>query len=343
MFIVTAVLKKRDRHFDESWQLRALEEGLQCRTQYDGILITLQLFLETAAANIVHQTANYSRLGGFIRLTKFRLGSLVVFSALITYLTVAESIEWRHLVALGIGGFLVTGAANGLNQVIERDLDKLMDRTRERPLPQRILGTREALLFCVLAGIAGTITLWLMANPLCGILGFASIILYALIYTPLKQRTPFAVFVGAFPGALPTLIGGVAATSGFGHVTFFALLLFLIQFVWQFPHFWSLAWFNNEDYARANFYLLPSHGGKDAFSKFQILVYCMFQLVVSIFPFVFGFVGIISTLACIVCGMAMLLQAYNFYRVPTDRHAKRLFMVTLVYLPVVQLALMTKA
>src|SRR5574338_362965 len=162
--------------------------------------------------NIAVTEVRYSRFSGFIRLTKFRLGALVVFSALITYLTVAEDIQWQHLLALGVGGFLVTGAANGFNQVIERDLDLLMERTKERPLPTKVLGTREALVFCALSGIAGTVVLWTLTNPLSGILGFLSIVLYALLYTPLKQRTPFAVFVGAFPGALPTLIGAVAAT-----------------------------------------------------------------------------------------------------------------------------------
>ncbi len=300
-------------------------------------------FFLGSAGDIVVAEASYSRISGFIRLTKFRLGALVVFSALVTYVTVAESIQWQQLLALGIGGFLVTGAANGFNQIIEKDLDILMDRTRQRPLPQQVIGSNEALIFCALSGIAGTVVLWVFTNPLCGILGFVSIVLYALLYTPLKQRTPFAVFVGAFPGALPTLIGGVATTQGFGQITFFAMLLFLIQFVWQFPHFWSLAWFNNEDYARANFYLLPSQGGKDDFSKFQILVYSMFLLVVSILPFVFRFVGILSTSVCVLCGFAMLLQAYNFYRIPTDKNAKRLFFVTLVYLPLVQLALMTRA
>jgi protoheme IX farnesyltransferase len=295
------------------------------------------------AGNIVVKEENYSRFSGFIRLTKFRLGALVVFSALITYFTIASHVDWIKVLALAVGGFLVTGAANGFNQIIEKDLDRLMERTKTRPLPLQVLGTGEAMVFCAIAGIGGTIILWIYTNPLAGILGFISIVLYALLYTPLKQRTPFAVFVGAFPGALPTLIGGVAATDGFGQVTFFALLLFLIQFVWQFPHFWALAWFNDEDYARANFYLLPSQGGKDNFSKFQVLVYSMFLLVTSIFPFVFHFVGILSTIACILCGMALLLQAYNFYRLPTDKNAKRLFFVTLVYLPVVQLALMTRA
>jgi protoheme IX farnesyltransferase len=299
--------------------------------------------LESTAENIVSNSLPYSKVSGFLKLTKFRLGSLVVFSAVITYLTVAPVINWVEVVALAIGGLLVTSAANGFNQIIEKDLDRLMERTKNRPMPTEVLGSTEALIFCSLCGILGTILLWVYTNPLCGIIGFISIVLYAVVYTPLKQRTPVAVFVGAFPGALPTMIGGVAATDGFGKITFFTLLLFLIQFVWQFPHFWALAWFNNEDYARADFHLLPSRGGKDDFSKFQILIYTVFLLVVSTLPFAFGFAGLISTLACLVCGIAMLLQAYNFYRLPSDAQARKLFLITLVYLPLVQVALMTKA
>jgi len=299
--------------------------------------------LESTATNIPLEEIKYSKLTGYARLTKFRLGSLVVFSALITYLTVADTVEWQKLLALGLGGFLVTSAANGFNQIIEKDLDKLMERTRQRPMPTGVLSFTESFVFCTVFGIAGTILLWLYTNPLCGILGFFSIILYALVYTPLKRITPLSVFVGAFPGALPTLIGGVAATGGFGDIGFFAFLLFLIQFVWQFPHFWSLAWFNNEDYARADFHLLPSRGGKDDFSKFQILAYSAFLLTVSLLPFVFHFVGLISTLAVVLCGLALTLQAYNFYRLPTDVNAKKLFFVTLIYLPLVQVALMTKS
>ncbi len=299
--------------------------------------------MESAAEHIIMNSGSYSKLTGLIKLTKFRLGWLVVFSAVITYVTVSAQISWMQVFALSIGGFLVTSAANGFNQIIEKDLDKLMDRTKLRPMPTEILSVGEALLFCSICGIAGTVLLWVYTNPLCGIIGFISIVLYALVYTPLKRKTPFAVFVGAFPGALPTLIGGVAATAGFGEITFFALLLFMIQFVWQFPHFWALAWFNNEDYAKADFHLLPSSGGKDNFSKFQILIYSVFLLIISLFPFAFGFVGLISTTACVVCGLALLLQAYNFYRLPTNEHAKKLFFITLVYLPLVQLALMTKA
>jgi heme o synthase len=228
--------------------------------------------LENISQDISGQNTHYSKVSGYLKLTKFRLGALVVFSAVITYLTMAEEVNMRQLLALCIGGFLVTAAANGFNQIIEKDLDKLMDRTRLRPMPTGVLSVTEAFVFCTLFGISGTILLWVYTNPLCGILGFISIVLYAVVYTPLKRVTSFSVFVGAFPGALPTLIGAVAATEGFGRVTFFALLLFLIQFIWQFPHFWSLAWFNSDDYARADFYLLPSRGGKDKASQFQILI-----------------------------------------------------------------------
>lgn len=299
--------------------------------------------METSSSHISSHNPFTAKVTGYLKLTKFRLGSLVVFSAIITYLTVAEEIISLQLLALGLGGFLVTSAANGFNQIIEKDLDKLMDRTRKRPMPTGVLNSSEAFVFCTVCGISGTILLWIYTNPLCGILGFVSIVLYALVYTPLKRVTPLSVFVGAFPGALPTLIGAVATTPGFGHVTFFALLLFLIQFIWQFPHFWALAWFNSDDYAKADFYLLPSKGGKDQASQFQILIYSVFLLLTSMLPFIFRFVGLISTSVCVLCGAALILQAYNFYRLPTDANAKKLFLVTLVYLPVVQLALMTKS
>lgn len=297
----------------------------------------------TTESNILIKTDTYSKFLGFLKLTKFGLGALVVFSAVITYFTVATSVEWTKLLALGLGGFLITSAANGFNQIIERDLDKLMERTRNRPMPMSVLSVNEAFAFCTLAGISGTVLLWVYTNPLSGILGFVSMILYSVVYTPLKRKTPFAVFVGAFPGALPTLIGGVAATSGFGEITFFSVLLFIIQFVWQFPHFWALAWVYNDDYARADFHLLPSRGGKDDFSRFQILLYSVFLLMVSILPFVFRFVGLISTVACVICGLALLLQAYNFYRLSTNEQARKLFLITLIYLPLAQVALMTKA
>lgn len=298
--------------------------------------------LNNTGTDIQTPVTTQSKFSAFLQLTKFRLGSLVVFSAVITYLTVAESVDVKQLIALCIGGFLVTSAANGFNQIIEKDLDKLMNRTKNRPMPTNALNNFEALMFCGLLGVGGTVLLWTYTNALSGILGFVSIVLYALVYTPLKRKTPFSVLVGAFPGAIPTLIGAVAATEGFGHVTFFALILFSIQFFWQFPHFWSLAWFNDEDYKKASFYMLPSSGGKDSASRFQILLYSVILLIVSTFPFLFNYVGLLSISVVIISGLAMLLQAYNFYRLSTDEQAKKLFFITLIYLPVVQLALMTK-
>lgn len=289
------------------------------------------------------EAADYSKFRAFVMLTKYRLAGLVVFSAVITYLTVAETINYRQILALSIGGFMITAAANGFNMIIERDLDKLMDRTKNRPLPTGKLNVGESLLFCSIFGIGGIILLWTFTNPLSGILGFISIVLYALVYTPLKRVTPFSVFVGAFPGALPTLIGAVAATEGFGTVTFFALLLFVIQFFWQFPHFWSLAWFNHDDYQKAGFLMLPSPGGRDNSSKLQILIYSLFLIPISLLPYVFNFVGWLTAIIVLLFGITLAMQAYNFYRVPTIENAKKLFIVAIIYLPVVQLALMTKA
>jgi protoheme IX farnesyltransferase len=299
--------------------------------------------LNATTQDIKLEAADYSKFKAFVMLTKYRLAGLVVFSAVITYLTVAETVNIQQLLALSIGGFMVTAAANGFNMIIEKDLDKLMDRTKNRPLPIGKLNVVESLLFCSAFGIGGTVLLWIFTNPLSGILGFVSIVLYALVYTPLKRITPLSVFVGAFPGALPTLIGAVAATEGFGTITFFALLLFFIQFFWQFPHFWSLAWFNHDDYAKAGFMMLPSSGGRDDASKFQILVYSVFLIPISILPYVFGYVGILTGIIVLVFGVTLALQAYNFYRIPTVESAKKLFVVAIIYLPVVQLALMTKA
>lgn len=299
--------------------------------------------MNTTQQDIKADVADYSKFQAFVKLTKHRLASLVVFSAVITYLTVADQIDYMVIIALLVGGFMVTAAANGFNQIIEKDLDKLMDRTKTRPMPTKKLNVMESFIFCSVFGIGGTILLWVYTNPLSGILGFASIVLYALVYTPLKRITPFSVFVGAFPGALPTLIGAVAATPGFGNITFFAFLLFIIQFFWQFPHFWSLAWFNHDDYQKAGFLMLPSAGGRDNVSKLQILIYSVFLIPISLLPYAFHYVGWLTALIVLICGVTLLLQAFNFYRLASIDSAKKLFVVAIIYLPVVQLALMTKA
>lgn len=285
---------------------------------------------------------HYTKLESFVKLTKYRLSALVVFSAIVTYFTVTRSYEWKHIVALTLGGFLVTVAANGFNQVIEKDLDKLMNRTRLRPMPTGNLSVAEAMVFCSVCGIAGTMMLWAFTNPLCGIIGFVSIILYALVYTPLKRVTPFSVFVGAFPGALPTLIGAVAATGGFGEVKFFAFLLFMIQFFWQFPHFWAIAWVSHDDYQKAGFFMLPSKGGRDRGSRFQIYIYTLFLFPIALTPYIFGYTGWISATVVSSMNVVFIYQAYQLYKTGTIEAARRLMFGSFIYLPLVQLALMTK-
>lgn len=282
----------------------------------------------------------YSKSIGFWRLLKAKLSLLVVFSALVTYLTVTSQVDWVCLVGLAIGGFLITGASNGLNQIIETKTDAIMERTRNRPMPQQVLFPSQAIVFTCCILVLGLWVLWNFSGIQSALLGLLSVLLYVLVYTPLKIKTPFSVLVGAFPGALPTLIGGIAASKTLQQYQF-SMVLFCIQFFWQFPHFWALAWFNNDDYARAGFHLLPSKGGKDAATRFQILFYTSILLPVSLLPFALGFTGIVSSLVAVICGLALILQAYVFYRLKTDDQAKKLFFVTLLYLPLVQLAFLT--
>ncbi|NBY10988.1 MAG: protoheme IX farnesyltransferase [Sphingobacteriia bacterium] len=282
----------------------------------------------------------YSKTVGYGRLLKAKLSLLVVFSALVTYLTVATNVSWYSIIGLVIGGFLITGASNGLNQIIEIKTDALMERTQNRPLPQHVLSHVQALVFTCCILIAGIWVLWNFSGMRSALLGLLSVVLYVCVYTPLKRITPFSVLIGAFPGALPTLIGGVAASSSIEQYRF-SMVLFFIQFFWQFPHFWALAWFNHDDYARAGFHLLPSKGGKDAATRFQILFYTSILLPVSVLPFALGFTGVLSTLVAVICGIALVIQAYIFYRLKSDAQAKKLFFVTLIYLPLVQLAFIT--
>ncbi len=281
-----------------------------------------------------------SKIRDYAQFIKIRLASLVVLSAAIGYVIGAQSVNWNKLFLLVLGGFLVTGASNGFNQIIERNLDKLMHRTHNRPLPQERMTVAEAFLVASISGIAGVVILWVCMNPLSGILGLLALILYSLVYTPLKRVTPFSVFVGAFPGAIPPLLGCVAATSGFGEIRLIAWLMFAGQFMWQFPHFWAIAWVLDEDYKRAGFHMLPSLGGRDKSSAFQILTYTLFLLPISLMPVLFGFSGIFSALIITVCGVYFSLQAYTLYKECTLEAARKLMFGSFIYLPVVQLAVM---
>ena len=178
-------------------------------------------------------------------LGKPRLSTLVVISAVFCFVLGSNELDAEKVWWLVAGGFLVTMSSNAFNQIIERDLDKLMDRTRNRPLPDGRLSVVQATVFAVLTGLFGTLILWFKMNPLSGVLGFSALLLYSLVYTPLKRKTPFAVFVGAFPGAMPPMLGWAAAT---GHIGLEGMILFFVQFMWQFPHFWAIAWMLDDDY-----------------------------------------------------------------------------------------------
>ncbi len=276
----------------------------------------------------------------YAQFIKLRLASLVVFSAAIGFVIGSEKIDWIKMLLLVVGGFLVTGASNGFNQIIEKDPDKLMDRTLNRPLPQERMGINESFALAAIMGIAGISILWIFMNPLSGILGALALILYAVVYTPLKRITPFAVFVGAFPGAIPPLLGCVAATQGFGEITLEAWILFVVQFMWQFPHFWAIAWVLDDDYKKAGFRMLPSLGGRDKSSAFQVLVYTLFLLPVSLMPVLFHMSGMISAIIISICGIFFTWQAYTLYKECTVEAARKLMFGSFIYLPVVQLAIM---
>jgi heme o synthase len=279
------------------------------------------------------------RLSDYLLLIKFRLTFIVVFSAGIgfLYVTASTGINWAGLFYIMLSGFLITGSANALNEIFEKDFDKLMDRTKNRPLPAGRMGVPEALLIAGLMGFAGIFMLAFSFNVLSALIGALSLFSYAFIYTPLKRYTNFAVFVGAIPGALPPLIGWVAAT---GHIGMEALLLFSIQFIWQFPHFWAIAWISHDDYQKAGYYLLPSKGGKERESAIMAVIYTAFLIPISILPFFMGVSGPVSLVIVVIMGIVFLKQAIQLYKNCSDKSARKLMFGSFLYLPVVLLALL---
>jgi protoheme IX farnesyltransferase len=248
-----------------------------------------------------------------------------------------KTIYYSQLTILIIGGFLVTAASNGFNQIIERNLDKLMARTQNRPLPSGKMTLNQAFFIAITLGILGILLLWVFINPLSGILGTLALLLYTFVYTPLKQKTPLAVFIGAFPGAIPPMLGYVAVS---GTMSLEAIILFSVQFMWQFPHFWAIAWVLDDDYKKAGFYLLPSRGGRDKSSAFQVLIYTLCLLPVSLMPIVFNISGSIAAVIIILCGIGFIAQAIKLYSRCDVKSAQQLMFGSFVYLPVVQIALM---
>jgi protoheme IX farnesyltransferase len=274
----------------------------------------------------------------FKNLVKLRLTLLVVFSASISFLIADESreaINWINWIKLVIGGFLVTSAANGFNEIIEKDLDKLMTRTADRPLPSGRMTNGQALVLSIMMGIFGTYLLGSL-NLTTGLLSVFSILFYAFIYTPLKRKSPIAVFVGAIPGALPPLIGYVAAHGKIDHI---ALILFAIQFVWQFPHFWAIAWVLDDDYKKAGFRLLPTTK-RDKISAGITLLSTIILIPVSLLPTIYGFGGYTIAGVSLIAGILFMYYAFKLYMDLEVKSAQKLMFASFIYLPIVQLVLL---
>lgn len=275
----------------------------------------------------------------FLEITKARLAVSVVFSSVAGYLlgfSDTYPFSWTVLLMLSVGGYCMVGASNAFNQVIEKDLDILMDRTKNRPVPSQRMSVNTALTVAFLLTLIGLVLLYLI-NPKTAMFGAISIFIYTSLYTPLKTITPLSVFVGAFPGAIPFMLGWVAATNQFGIE---AGTLFLIQFFWQFPHFWAIGWFLYDDYEKAGFFMLPT-GKKDTKTAIQILLYTIWLIIASLLPSL-GYtgklhIGLVATMAIFALGIWMLIYSVKLYQKRTPKAARTLMLVSVSYITLLQL------
>ena len=296
------------------------------------------------------------KMKDYFQLVKFTLSFTVVFSCVICYL-LAPNIQVHNsdtvikVIELFIAGMLVTGSANAINQAVEKDTDALMKRTGKRPVASGRMAVGEAFAFAGIAGFAGVFMMGFIFNPAAALLAAFSLFLYAFVYTPLKKVNSIAVLVGALPGALPCLIGWVAATglvspteaitvrdstfsNGAGWV------LFGIQFLWQFPHFWAIAWVAHNDYAKAGFKLLPADKGPTRFTAMQAVMYSVLMIPVGILPYQFHISGQVSLYIVLACNIGMVIQSLRLYKSMDVKAARRVMFSSYIYLPIVLLALL---
>jgi len=269
-------------------------------------------------------------------LTKARLAMSVVFSSMAGYLLGTPQWNALALLLLSFGGYCMVGASNIYNQIIEKDLDALMKRTKNRPLPAGRVTSRAALTLAIVLTILGVVSLYFL-NAKTAMFGAVSIFIYACMYTPLKTVTPLSVFVGAIPGAIPFMLGWVAATDDFGIEPG---TLFMIQFFWQFPHFWALGWMLDDDYKKGGFKMLPT-GKKDSGTALQIILYTIWMILISVMP-VFGFTGrlllsIPAAVLVLVMGLTMLVFAFRLYEKRNNAAAKSLMLASVLYITLMQI------
>lgn len=272
----------------------------------------------------------------FLTLTKARLSFSVVFSTIAGYVLATDNVDFFDILLLLFGGYCMVGASNSFNQIIEKDKDALMDRTKSRPLPTKKISISNAFWISIILTLIGLIVLYTI-NYKTAFFAAVSVFIYTCIYTPLKPITPLSVFVGAIPGAIPFMLGWVAATNQFGIEPG---TLFMIQFFWQFPHFWALGWMLDDDYKKAGFNMLPT-GKKDKNTAFQIILYVIWMMIISVFPYT-GLTGNLSlsiygAIIVFILGLIMLILAFNLYNRMDINSARKLFFFTILYLTAVQL------
>jgi protoheme IX farnesyltransferase len=288
-------------------------------------------------SNSIHQKMNFSAVfNDFKQLTKVGLSLSVVFSSLAGYLLAVETVQFSILIMLATGGYLMVGASNAFNQIIEKDTDALMKRTKNRPLPAGRMHVSMALVIAVSFTILGLAILYSI-NPKSALFGAISIFLYTSVYTPLKAVTPLSVFVGAIPGAIPFMLGWVAATNDFAIEPG---MLFLIQFFWQFPHFWAIAWLQYDEYKKAGFNLMPM-GQKNKKAVIQIIIYTVCLIIVSIIPVLkltgSFYIYPLTAIILVILGSVMLYYAIKLYKHQTNKEARQLMLSSVLYITLIQI------
>jgi protoheme IX farnesyltransferase len=289
----------------------------------------------------VRQSSSFrlaAKLKDYMLLVKFNLSFMVVFSAVVSYLLAPKvtGFDLQAIILLFVGGMLVTGSANAINQALEKDTDAMMKRTAGRPVAAGRMTVAEAMSFAIICGLAGVMLLWHF-NFLTAALSVFSLFFYAFIYTPLKKVSSVAVLAGAIPGAMPCLIGWAAGNDS---LTAGGWILFALQFFWQFPHFWAIAWIAHKDYSAAGFKLLPSGDGQTKYSALQAVIYSLVLLPVGVMPYFSGMSGVVSLFVVLVANLFMIGTCVRLYLDMTSQAARRVMFGSYIYLPVVLLALL---
>jgi protoheme IX farnesyltransferase len=282
------------------------------------------------------------KIEDYKQLIKFTLSFTVVFSSVISYMLAPNVVEYDFvsILLLLLGGMLVTGSANAINQITEKDTDAVMKRTGSRPVASGRMSVQEATAFAFIAAIVGSLILWLYFSWYAAGLALLSLFIYGFVYTPLKKVNSIAVLVGAIPGALPCLIGWAAAYDGENFSWTGGWILFAIQFLWQFPHFWAIAWVAHQDYSKAGFKLLPSQQGPTKFTAIQTVIYSLLMIPVGMLPYFFGMSGVVSMWILVAANMFMVIQCVRLYINMDVKSARRVMFSSYIYLPIVLLALL---